>query len=87
MVEAILQVLDSKPQARILACAPSNSAVDLMTTKLGSTLDKEAMFRLMGPSRYKSQVPEDVRKYTYMIDDTHFSVPTTDRIQRFKVIV
>ena len=87
MVEAILQVLDLNPQARILACAPSNSAADLITTKLCPALDEEMMFRVVAPSRYKSLVPEEVRKYTYRLDDKFFSVPATNRIQHFKVVV
>ncbi len=86
MIEAILQVLDASPVARILVCAPSNSAADLIVTKLRSILDNEKLFRFMAPSRYKNRVPDDVFPYTYLKDDIHFGVPMI-KIKHFKVIV
>lgn len=86
MIEAMLQVLDLNARARILACAPSNSAADLIVTRLSGELDNEKMFRFMAPSRYKDQVPDDVRPYTYLKDAIHFGVPIS-RIKHFKVVV
>ena len=86
MIEAILQVLDANPVARILACAPSNSAADLIVTKLCSVLNNDKLFRFMAPSRHKLQVPDDVFPYTYLRDSIHFGVPMI-KIKHFKVIV
>ncbi|KAF8632166.1 hypothetical protein AX17_004907 [Amanita inopinata Kibby_2008] len=86
VIEAILQILDSNPGTRVLACAPSNSAADLITTKLSSSLNKEKMFRFNAPSRYKNQVPDKVLGYSFLKDDIHFGVPMI-RIKHFRVIV
>ncbi|PFH46786.1 hypothetical protein AMATHDRAFT_50790 [Amanita thiersii Skay4041] len=90
IVEAMLQVLFSNPEARILACAPSNSAADLLVTKLSSTLSKETLFRFNAPSRPRTAVPDDVLEYSYVRDDPRFEiwpfgVPMT-RIKRFRVV-
>ncbi|PFH46784.1 hypothetical protein AMATHDRAFT_69038 [Amanita thiersii Skay4041] len=91
MVEAMLQVLDSNSEARIIACTPSNSAADLLITKLSSKLNTETMFRFNAPSRLRISVPDDVMQYSYIKDDPHseirpFAVPIL-KIKRFRVVV
>lgn len=91
MVEAIRQVLRVNPNARVLACAPSNSAADLIASRL-SMLSEEELFRFYAPSRFKNQVPDDLVKFTYSTPPhpgatDHFSVPPNIRLKRFKVIV
>ncbi|EDQ99949.1 uncharacterized protein LACBIDRAFT_315001 [Laccaria bicolor S238N-H82] len=44
IVEAILQLLRSNPQARILACAPSNSAANLIAERLSAGLNTDQLF-------------------------------------------
>ncbi|KAJ6572162.1 P-loop containing nucleoside triphosphate hydrolase protein [Mycena capillaripes] len=86
MVEAIQQVLAANPNARILACAPSNSAADLIASRLMS-LTTDALFRFYAPSRHKDQVSLELREYTYAKPDGHFSVPPLARMKRFRVVV
>ncbi|KAJ7154602.1 P-loop containing nucleoside triphosphate hydrolase protein [Mycena filopes] len=86
MVEAIRQVLVADPQARILACAPSNSAADLIATRL-MALSSDELFRFYAPSRNKEQVSLELREYTYARPDGHFSVPPLARMKRFRVVV
>jgi len=85
IVEAILQLLHNNPQARILACTPSNSAADLIAERLSAGLNTDQLFRLVAPSRFKDQIPDVVKPYTYTQQD-HFSVPMP-RMTAFKVIV
>jgi helicase MOV-10 len=85
-VEAIQQVLLANPNAKILACAPSNSAADLIATRL-SNLNADQLFRFYAPSRFKDQVPDSLISYTYLRDDGHFSVPPLARMKRFRVVV
>jgi len=89
MVEAIRQVLAHNPQAKILACAPSNSAADLIASRLKVGLSPEELFRFYAPSRYKNQVPDELLSYTHTDHDGHFCVPDPARIRmsRFRVIV
>ncbi|KAJ7150890.1 P-loop containing nucleoside triphosphate hydrolase protein [Mycena crocata] len=86
MVEAIRQVLSADPQARILACAPSNSAADLIASRL-MALSTDELFRFYAPSRNKDQVDLELREYTYTKPDGHFSVPPLARMKRFRVVV
>ncbi|KAJ6600007.1 P-loop containing nucleoside triphosphate hydrolase protein [Mycena vulgaris] len=86
MVEAIRQVLSANPHARILACAPSNSAADLIASRL-TALSTDELFRFYAPSRNKDQVSLELREYTHAKLDGHFSVPPLARMKRFRVIV
>lgn len=96
MVEAIRQLLAADPHARILACAPSNSAADLIATRLMS-LNTDELFRFYAPSRNRGQVPLDLLEYTYEkqaaeytsenAEKRHFSVPPLARMKRFRVVV
>ena len=85
-VEAIKQVLLSQPQAKVLACAPSNSAADLLALRL-MDLGTETLFRFYAPSRIKDTVPLELMSYTHIRPDGHFTVPPMVRMARFRVIV
>ena len=87
IVEAILQVLAADPQARILACAPSNSAADLIASRLRGGLTADELFRFYAPSRSNDQVPSELTAFTYTRDDGHFSVPPMARMKGFRVVV
>ncbi|KAG6857049.1 hypothetical protein H0H87_010405 [Tephrocybe sp. NHM501043] len=86
MVEAMTQVLKANPLARILACAPSNSAADLIAMRLRG-LNTSELFRFYAPSRGKDQVPLELLDYAYIRADGHFSVPPMAQMKRFRVIV
>ncbi|KAJ7931318.1 hypothetical protein B0H13DRAFT_1858158 [Mycena leptocephala] len=75
-----------QPHARILACAPSNSAADLIASRL-MALSTDELFRFYAPSRNKDQVALELREYTYAKPDGHFSVPPLARMKRFRVVV
>ncbi|KAJ3980519.1 P-loop containing nucleoside triphosphate hydrolase protein [Lentinula detonsa] len=88
MVEAILQVLATNPTSRILACAPSNSAADLITSRLASArLKTTELFRAYAPSRHKDDVPISVLPHTHQNHNGHFSVPAMPYMMKFRVIV
>ncbi|KAH8102228.1 P-loop containing nucleoside triphosphate hydrolase protein [Cristinia sonorae] len=85
IVEAILQLLARNPNARIIACAPSNSAADLIASRLRS-LDPDRLFRLYAPSRGKDQVDTTLHDFAYLVDG-HFAVPPLVVMKRFRVVV
>ncbi|KAF8970478.1 RNA helicase [Flammula alnicola] len=87
IIEAIRQILANNPNARILACAPSNSAADLIASRLRGALASSDLFRFYASSRSKSQVPDDLVSYTYTSADGHFAVPLLSRLKRYRVIV
>ena len=86
IVEAIRQLLRQNPLARILACAPSNSAADLIAEKLANALSPDELFRFYAPSRQKEATSSKLESYTYRVQET-YTVPPMSRMTRFKVIV
>jgi helicase MOV-10 len=91
IVEAIKQLLISDPKTRIVACAPSNSAADLIALRLRDSVTKDEMFRMYAPSRYKDQAPDELEPFTYYRDDFEnrpsFGVPPFATMKRYRVIV
>ena len=77
----------------MLACAPSNSAADLITTKLSATLDDKKLFRFNAPSRRTKEIPAGVLKYSHFAptkgdQQSHFGVPLpVDEVKLFRVVV
>ncbi|ETW81078.1 hypothetical protein HETIRDRAFT_385786 [Heterobasidion irregulare TC 32-1] len=86
IVESILQVLDANPQARILACAPSNSAADLIASRLMS-LGTAKLFRLYAPSRVKEKVPDELLPFTRTNPGGYFTLPEKSVLPQYSVIV
>lgn len=87
VVEAILQLLDSDPRVTILACAPSNSAADLLAEKLISVLDSTQLFRLNATSREYKSLPKILEKHSLINGNLIFAVPTLESLERFRVVV
>ncbi|KAI0048937.1 P-loop containing nucleoside triphosphate hydrolase protein [Auriscalpium vulgare] len=85
-IEAIRQVLRTKPNARILACAPSNSAADLLASRL-AMLGPDQLFRHYAPSRFKDTVPDELLQFTCTNSQGHFTLPPIAVLKRYKVIV
>uniref|UniRef100_A0A8C1G3C7 RNA helicase n=1 Tax=Cyprinus carpio TaxID=7962 RepID=A0A8C1G3C7_CYPCA len=57
VVEAIKQVNKSEATTHILACAPSNSACDLLCERLLGYVDAHRLYRLCAPSRDPCTLP------------------------------
>lgn len=51
LLEAIEQLLHRDPAARILACAPSNSAADLIAERLLQRVSTDFIFRMNAAGR------------------------------------
>ncbi|KAG7441318.1 RNA helicase [Guyanagaster necrorhizus] len=86
VIEAIRQILSANPKARILACAPSNSAADLITSRL-TMIGEDRLFRFYAPSRPKKAVTHEIEPFTYVNEEGNFSVPILSRVRQLKVIV
>jgi helicase MOV-10 len=87
IVEAIKQILRRDPAACILACAPSNSAADVIALRLAGLLKNQALFRFYAPSRERRQVPPDLLPYTFVNEDGLFSHPPLNIVKTYRVIV
>lgn len=61
MVEAVKQIAKKEPACHILACAPSNSAADLLCRKILEHVDKHSVFRMYASSRDPKMVPEELK--------------------------
>uniref|UniRef100_A0A673J831 RNA helicase n=1 Tax=Sinocyclocheilus rhinocerous TaxID=307959 RepID=A0A673J831_9TELE len=67
VVEAIKQVNKSKATTHILACAPSNSACDLLCERLLGYVDGHRLYRLCAPSRDPRTLPQKLKLYSVIV--------------------
>ncbi|KAH9930517.1 P-loop containing nucleoside triphosphate hydrolase protein [Epithele typhae] len=86
VVEAIRQVLHRDPNAKILACAPSNSAADLLAQRLSVALSPAEMFRCNAVYRMRITLPEALVPYS-LFQGNHFALPSLQKIESYRVIV
>lgn len=61
VVEAIKQIEKNQASCHILACAPSNSAADLLCKKILDHVDEHKVFRMYASSRDPNLVPEEFK--------------------------
>ncbi|XP_058263651.1 RNA helicase Mov10l1 [Hemibagrus wyckioides] len=71
LIEAILQVYYRVPGSRVLVCAPSNSAADLICIRLHETgyLQAASLARVNATCRIEESVPEVLRQYSHAGED------------------
>ncbi|KAJ7154607.1 RNA helicase [Mycena filopes] len=86
IVEAINQILLCDPEARILACAPSNSAADLVARNLVS-LGTTNLFRLNSLSRKYTDLPKELVKFSSVNDNMTFVPPAVEELRKYRVVV
>ena len=87
IVEAMNQILLEDSTARILACAPSNSAADLLAERLKERLRPSELFRLNAPSRSKEALPKVLIEYSRSNENGTFSVPPLTELNKYRVVV
>ncbi len=85
LVESIYQLLHEQPDARILACAPSNSAADIIAQRL-ITLPPDEMFRCNAATRNPASVPDELFPFVYRPGNM-YTLPSMDKLKEFRVIV
>jgi helicase MOV-10 len=85
IVEAISQLV-KRPDVRILACAPSNSAADLIAQRMGVSMDATSMFRLNAVSRAVETIPPPLLKFC-SVDAGHCTLLAAAVLRRFKLVV
>ncbi|KAJ7074967.1 P-loop containing nucleoside triphosphate hydrolase protein [Mycena belliarum] len=86
IVEAIRQLLLCDPEARILACAPSNSAADLIARNLQS-LGTTELFRLNSLTRKYTDIGKDLVKFSAVNDNLTFVLPAVEDLRKYRVVV
>ena len=85
LVEAILQFVKSRPFMKVLVCAPTNTAADVLCKRLTQMKTSE-MLRLMAYSRNPRDVDPKVLPYTNQ-EQGHFVMPPIAQMKQKKVVV
>nr|CAB3263914.1 putative helicase Mov10l1 [Phallusia mammillata] len=82
LVEAVLQILQHNPSCRLLLCAPSNSAVDLLCERLHASghVTPKMMVRFNAFRRPASAVPDCIQPYCHPKDSLQV-------ISRYKIVL
>uniref|UniRef100_A0A8C2ZHV5 RNA helicase n=1 Tax=Cyclopterus lumpus TaxID=8103 RepID=A0A8C2ZHV5_CYCLU len=70
LVEAIKQIEKTQASCHILACAPSNSAADLLCKKILEHVDDHKVFRMYASSRAPNYVPDELKVSVNAFDST-----------------
>ena len=90
LVESILQTMyerGSDSNAKILVCAPSNTATDVVVERLASYVSPREMIRVMAFSREKRTVPDSIVKYTNYDEETDsFVMPDVEDLESYKIV-
>ncbi|XP_060775441.1 putative helicase mov-10-B.1 isoform X2 [Neoarius graeffei] len=88
LVEAIKQVNKSGPGVHVLACAPSNSACDLLCERLLGFVDTHRLFRLYASSRDPRAVPQKLLKCSNWVESQgSFILPPKETLMKYTIIV
>ncbi|KAJ3024756.1 UNVERIFIED_CONTAM: Helicase MOV-10 [Siphonaria sp. JEL0065] len=95
LVEAVKTLLDVQPNSRVLICAPSNAAVDILTHRLSTSalggpggLPPSQMLRVNAYTRSKESVPVYLESYC-KYDDVKkiYVIPTTQlSLKQYRVV-
>ncbi|XP_077191029.1 helicase MOV-10 isoform X2 [Paroedura picta] len=88
MVEAIKQVLRCIEGSHVLACAPSNSASDLLCQHLMKHVEKRSIYRINASSRDYRLIPEDIKPCCNWDNVNQCPVyPSKEKLKSYRVII
>jgi helicase MOV-10 len=81
VVEAILQTFYNNPKSRILACAPSNAAADILVDRISKVVhSNKELVRINAFSRDVSAIPNHIKHYSK-------TVAEADNIAQHSIVV
>ncbi|XP_029975301.1 putative helicase mov-10-B.2 isoform X2 [Salarias fasciatus] len=86
VVEAIKQIEKTQTSCVILACAPSNSAADLLCRKILDHVDERKVFRMYATSRDPKFVPVELKACSNLVGDSYL-FPAKEKLMEYKIIV
>ncbi|RVE70580.1 hypothetical protein OJAV_G00065900 [Oryzias javanicus] len=86
VVEAIKQIEKFQTCCRILACAPSNSAADLLCGKILEHVDKHKVFRMYASSRDPKLVPDHLKDVSNLVGEC-YEFPAKEKLMEYKIMV
>ncbi|XP_041860415.1 putative helicase mov-10-B.2 [Melanotaenia boesemani] len=86
LVEAIKQIEKMQTSCHILACAPSNSAADLLCTKILDHVDEHKVYRMYASSREPKLVPDLLKACSNLVGECYV-FPPKDKLMEYKIMV
>ncbi|EIN09075.1 P-loop containing nucleoside triphosphate hydrolase protein [Punctularia strigosozonata HHB-11173 SS5] len=86
VVESIKQLLIANDACRILVCAPSNAAADLLAMRL-LDLGPYQLFRLNSVSREVKRLPKDLLPFSLINGNQVFATPALEDLMKYRVVV
>ncbi|KAM9856095.1 putative helicase mov-10-B.1 [Aulostomus maculatus] len=86
LVEAIKQIEKTQISCHILACAPSNSAADLLCKKTLDHVDEHKVFRMYASSRDPQCVPDELKACSNLVGDCYV-FPAKEKLMEYKIVV
>ncbi|CAH2038844.1 unnamed protein product [Thlaspi arvense] len=90
LVEAIVQLYTTQRNARILVCAPSNSAADHILEKLlcleGVCIKDSEIFRLNAATRAYEEINPEIIRFCFF-DELVFKCPPLRALTRYRLVV
>ncbi|XP_019113691.2 putative helicase mov-10-B.1 [Larimichthys crocea] len=88
LVEAMNQVSRADPSVHILACAPSNSACDLLCERLLVHMDSHKVYRMYASSRDPRNVPKNLLKCcNWDPSQDSFVFPEAGTLMKYTIVV
>ncbi|XP_054464459.1 putative helicase mov-10-B.2 [Anoplopoma fimbria] len=86
LVEAIKQIEKTQASCHILACAPSNSAADLLCKKILEHVDKCKVFRMYASSRDPKYVTEELKECSNLVGECYV-FPAKEKLMEYRIMV
>ncbi|KAM3872352.1 putative helicase mov-10-B.1 [Diretmus argenteus] len=86
LVEAIKQIEKTQASCHILACAPSNSATDLLCKRILEHVDERKVFRMYASSREPKLVPDEIKACSNLEGETYV-YPKKQDLMKYKIMV
>lgn len=87
LIEAIVRLHKKHPQKRVLACAPSDAAADVLVQRLKEFYEPSELLRLNWWQRITASVPIEIMQYTKANDAGVFEIPSFEEAKAFRIIV
>ncbi|CAO1315928.1 unnamed protein product [Diamesa tonsa] len=90
LIECVAQILQHKPQSRILITAQSNSACDEIGVRLIKAIDFKKVFRLYSNSQLENQQSTEIRRKLFQISNLRNgrrNEVTYEQVYHFNVII